>query len=290
MVYFANCHLHSTFSDADYTPEELVEVAAELGHKAIVLTDHDTIRGCYRLQKAARKKGLLSLLGCEFSTEGLGLNFHLAGFDFNPLDANLLKLMNQGCQKQSYRSQLLLQWAAEKGNIRGNVQWQDVVDAFPENDYLCCNQIWEVLSQKGLYKPEEYKAWHRENFSGRDKEREAKIREMTGFGYPKLEDVVKAIRKAGGVPVVAHPKRDMMEHAEALVEMGVMGFETHHPDMEEEVKQFFDRFCDERGLYKMGGTDHQSILGGHHPNKSILPDSGGVTEEDFMKLYQRTLG
>ena len=290
MVYFANCHLHSTFSDADFTPEELVEVAAELGHKAIVLTDHDNIGGCYRLQKAARKKGMLSLLGCEFSVEGLGRNIHLVGIDFNPLDPDLQKLMQEECKNTSKRSQILLQWAVEKGNIRGNVTWQEVQEAFPENEYLCCNQIWEVLSKKGLYQPEEYKEWHRENFSGRDKERQAKVRALAGSVYPKLEDVVKAIRKAGGVPIVAHPKRDMMEHAEELVEMGVMGFETHHPDMEEEVKQFFDRFCEERDLYKMGGTDHRSVLCGHHPNMNFLPDSGGVTEEDFMKIYYRTLG
>ena len=82
----------------------------------------------------------------------------------------------------------------------------------------------------------------------------------------------------------------VLEHAEELAEMGVMGFETHHPDMEEEVKQFFDRFCEERGLYKMGGTDHRSVLCGHHPDKRFSPDSGGVTEEDFMKIYHRTLG
>lgn len=290
MVYFANCHLHSTFSDADYTPEELVEVAAELGHKAIVLTDHDNIGGCYRLQKAARKKGMLSLLGCEFSTEWMGINVHLVGFDFDPLDADLQKYMEHECQKVCSRAQLLLQWAVEKGNIRGNVTWQEVQEAFPENDYLCCNQIWEVLRKKGLYQPEEYRAWHRENFSGYDRERMARVRELTGSVYPKLEDMAKAIREAGGVPVVAHPRREMMEHAEELVEMGVMGFETLHPKMEEEVKQFFDRFCEERGLYKMGGTDHSSILVGHRPDLTCPPDSGGVTEEDFMKLYRRTLG
>ena len=38
---FANCHFHSTFSDANITPAELVAVAKKIGHKALVLTDHD---------------------------------------------------------------------------------------------------------------------------------------------------------------------------------------------------------------------------------------------------------
>ena len=54
-MLFANCHNHSTFSDGAYPPEKIAELAKEAGHKAIVLTDHDTVRGTYFMQKAARK-------------------------------------------------------------------------------------------------------------------------------------------------------------------------------------------------------------------------------------------
>ena len=84
-MLFANCHTHSTFSDGVYSPEELVDLAVKIGHKALILTDHDTVRGTYFLSKAARKAGLLSLLGCEFTSVGPeGQNVHLVGFDFNP--------------------------------------------------------------------------------------------------------------------------------------------------------------------------------------------------------------
>lgn len=76
-MLFANCHNHSTFSDGVYTPEQLVELAVKIGHRAIILTDHDTVRGNYFLQKAARKAGLLSLAGCEFTTIGLARIFIL---------------------------------------------------------------------------------------------------------------------------------------------------------------------------------------------------------------------
>ena len=78
-VFFANCHMHSTFSDGVYTPEELVSLAAGLGHKAVILTDHDTIRGNYFMKRAARKAGLLCVTGIEFTTTA----GHLVGLDFN---------------------------------------------------------------------------------------------------------------------------------------------------------------------------------------------------------------
>src|SRR2546425_4077760 len=38
-------HTHSTASDGTLTPEELVDLAAEKGLRAIALTDHDTVGG-----------------------------------------------------------------------------------------------------------------------------------------------------------------------------------------------------------------------------------------------------
>ena len=54
-MLFANLHNHSTFSDGVWTPEELADLAVKQGHKAIVLTDHDTAQGTYFMKQAARK-------------------------------------------------------------------------------------------------------------------------------------------------------------------------------------------------------------------------------------------
>ncbi len=114
---FANMHNHSTFSDGIYTPEEIVKMANDLGYKAIVLTDHDTVQGTYFMQKAARKEDLLTLLGCEFSTVEYGVGFHLLGFDFNPDEPGIRKLLGRGAGNQKNRTELLLQWAQEKGGV-----------------------------------------------------------------------------------------------------------------------------------------------------------------------------
>ncbi len=42
---FASCHNHSTFSDAEYSPEQLVDIAHSLGHGGIIITDHSGILG-----------------------------------------------------------------------------------------------------------------------------------------------------------------------------------------------------------------------------------------------------
>ena len=41
---FADLHLHTSFSDGTFTPEELVLQAQKNGLSCIALTDHDTVQ------------------------------------------------------------------------------------------------------------------------------------------------------------------------------------------------------------------------------------------------------
>ena len=60
-----------------------------------------------------------------------------------------------------------------------------------------------------------------------------------------------------------------------------------------EDTRVFARVCEENNLYKMGGNDHSGVLGGNLDRGSQfhIPDYYvGINEEDFMKLYRRSLG
>lgn len=291
MISFANCHFHSIFSDGDFTPEWLVEHAKALGHRALILTDHDTIRGCYFLQKAARRAGMLSLAGCEFTTKGPCGGQHLVGLDFNTENTRMRELLKRISPMQTNRSRLMFEWGLKRGSLRGGITWQDVLDRFPDNDYFCNNQVFLLMVERGIYKPEEYTEFFMTNFSHRlnlEPELAAGIAEVHSWGIPEMEEVIATVRAAGGVPVVAHPHKQAAK-AEEMLKMGVMGFETHHPDLDDEDEAFFDAFCTEHNLYKMGGTDHSGPIG--CPDHAHIPaDCGGVTEAEFMKLYRRELG
>ena len=301
MKVFASCHNHSCFSDADYTPEQLVEIAHGLGHGGIILTDHDTVSGTYFTNKAARKLGMKSILGCEFSTFYGDMRVHLLGFDFNPDHPEMKKLLEYCPLVQTARSKLMFELGLERGTLRPGVTWQEVCDAFPYNDYICNNQIFKVMLQKGIYRPEEYDdVFLKPNFSYK-LGLEDYIRETTQKSYRDVhtEDVVRIIRAAGGVPVVAHPA-GKEAHAQKLIDIGVMGFETRHSIFRpergrggEQSRLFFEQLCEENHLYKMGGSDHEGVLGGllEFGDAYYCPEElSGITEEDFMTMYERRLG
>ena len=100
---FASCHNHSYFSDGDYSPEMMVKLSYNMGHGGFILTDHDTVKGTYFAHKEAKRWGLKTVLGCEFSTFHKGVGVHLLGFDFNvaladetyPIDVSLLDYISE---------------------------------------------------------------------------------------------------------------------------------------------------------------------------------------------------
>jgi hypothetical protein len=63
----ADLHNHTTASDGEYTPTELVQAAAALGLEAIGVTDHDTLHGLDEALAAGAFAGIRVVPGVEVS-------------------------------------------------------------------------------------------------------------------------------------------------------------------------------------------------------------------------------
>ena len=77
---FADLHLHSSFSDGTYSPEELAAHAARHGLAAIALTDHDTVEGCARAGRACAAVGIEFIAGTELTAEQTETRLHILGY------------------------------------------------------------------------------------------------------------------------------------------------------------------------------------------------------------------
>ena len=69
---YIELHCHSNFSllDGASHPEELARRAAEIGMKALALTDHDAVYGAPRFVRAAEAYGIKPILGAELTLTG----------------------------------------------------------------------------------------------------------------------------------------------------------------------------------------------------------------------------
>lgn len=73
-VRFASLHHHSTFSylDGFGLPEQHVRRAAELGYKAMALTEHGNVSSHPQLSDACKEAGIKPIFGCELYTGSEG--------------------------------------------------------------------------------------------------------------------------------------------------------------------------------------------------------------------------
>jgi predicted metal-dependent phosphoesterase TrpH len=65
--FAADLHTHSTFSDGDLSPTELVREAKERRLQAVALTDHDTLAGLPEALEAGNEAGITVICGVEVS-------------------------------------------------------------------------------------------------------------------------------------------------------------------------------------------------------------------------------
>jgi error-prone DNA polymerase len=90
---YVELHAHSAFSFLDGTsaPEEMAGRAAELGHEALALTDHDGLCGSLAFAHAARAAGVRPITGAELTLED---GSHLTLLAADPAGyANLCRLI-----------------------------------------------------------------------------------------------------------------------------------------------------------------------------------------------------
>ncbi len=66
---YVELHAHSAYSflDGASAPEELAQAAAELGHEALALTDHDGVWGAMEFAQACRSFGVRPIVGAELT-------------------------------------------------------------------------------------------------------------------------------------------------------------------------------------------------------------------------------
>lgn len=81
-------HIHSTISDGELTPEEIVLLAKERNVDIISITDHNRVSGNEEAIVAGRYHGVKVIPGVELSTRYKGNKVHILGYFTNDIYKN----------------------------------------------------------------------------------------------------------------------------------------------------------------------------------------------------------
>jgi DNA polymerase III alpha subunit len=130
---YANLHLHSTFSDAQFTPEQLLLIGKSLGYGAMALTDHETDGGVRRLMKYAREQGGVDVIsGVEFCGSYEGTEPHITALDYDMDNNDFRAFVKDRLDKREECTRKRFEIGIRDGIIQG-ITWNDVLDVAEEN-------------------------------------------------------------------------------------------------------------------------------------------------------------
>lgn len=241
-------HTHSNCSDGSLSPTQLVHAAAQSGLSAVALTDHNTVLGLPEFTHAGARAQILTVPGCEFSTEYDGTELHLIGL-FLPQDkwdAFDTILQKQHEQKRESNDLMLARMQAD-----GFAVTREEAEALTDADEINRAHVARVLLEKG-YVESVTQAFQT-------------LLQPDGKYYtpparPRTLDVIRRLRAVGAVPVLAHPFLNLDEtrlraFLPRAVEAGLCAMETHYSGFDAQTTQKASQIAAQFDLAESGGSD-----------------------------------
>lgn len=215
-------HVHTTASDGQYTPTEIIKAAAEKDISVIAITDHDTIEGIDEGAAAARKFGVTFVPGCELNINFPTGEFHLLGLGLKNISSSFTDLLENLVKNRNLRNEQIIEKIRADGI---DLTLEEMKADFPGN-VIGRPHFAAELVKKGIVKNRQL-AFDKYLAKGRPW-----YVERVGSN---LDEAIVAIKESGGVPVIAHPMSlylswgKLPDALQNIFERGVMGLEAFHP-------------------------------------------------------------
>ncbi|MBI9114182.1 PHP domain-containing protein [Sanguibacter suaedae] len=250
-------HTHSTVSDGTDTPSALVEAAAVAGLDVVALTDHDSTGGWAEAADAARRTGVALVRGTEISARADGVSVHLLSYLHDPEHPDLVRQNERVRTARTTRARRMVELLGEDYRLT----WDDVLEQTSPGTTIGRPHIADALVAAG-YLPDRSAAFASILHPG--------TRYYVPHYAPDALDAVRAVRAAGGVPVLAHPgaaargKVVTARTIESLAGAGLVGLEVHHRDNGEDQRRRLLGLARSLGLCVTGSSDYH---GAGKPNR-----------------------
>lgn len=240
---FADLHLHTSFSDGTWTPEELVLQAQKSGLSCIAVTDHDTVEGCARGAEACAAVKMEFIPGAELTAEHEDTELHVLGYF---LDTQNQKLLSEIAKFQAVRQNRIHEMVARVNEL-----------GVP----LKAESVFELANCRSPGRPHVARAMAKAGFvKNLDEAFERFLKKGRPAWVPKSKisamEAIELVHQAGGLAVMAHPGLNRTDNIiPALVAAGLDGIECFHTKHSTAMSERYLEIADKYNLLVTGGSD-----------------------------------
>jgi 3',5'-nucleoside bisphosphate phosphatase len=264
----ADLHTHSSASDGDLNPGQLVKLAASKGLTAISLTDHDTLTGIPMALESGSSHAVDVITGVEISAEYEPGMLHILGyFPVFPdgMEVDLERV-------QAARRERIPRIVRKLNDLGIMLTEEDIIELAGEAQ-IGRPHIAKVLLNNGYVRSFD-EAF--DEYLGKGKKAYVPKEKMT------CEKAIGLIRNYRGLPVLAHPYTLHLADAalksfiKDLRQWGLVGIEVYYPDHTPDDTSRYLHMAQELGLLITGGSDFHGAdrktvsLGDHGIDSTLL--------------------
>lgn len=242
-------HSHSTASDGTMTPSELVALAKKQGLSALALTDHNTTGGLKEFMEAGKNSSVITVPGCEFTTEWHKKEVHVVGLFFREeywreVD-DFLELVNIAKANSNAK---LINSLAKAGY---EISLEEVVE-LAGGETFNRSHVARILVAKGY-------------FESTPAVFDTVLKEGNGFYVPAKRitstAAVRFIKNYGATAIIAHPllnltEEELREFLPEMIKGGLDAIETEYTEFTPEMKKTAVSLAEEFSLKQSGGSDY----------------------------------
>jgi len=268
MTAGVDLHSHTTASDGTLTPRELVRAAARRGVRVLAVTDHDSTDGLRdAIDEAARHPPLTIVPGLEINCDVPGAEVHILGYYVDAEAAWFQDFLREQRVERAARVHRIAARLAELGMPIDPAE----VFAIVKEGSAGRPHVAQVMVQHG------YVASVREAF---DRYLHANGPANVPRGRLTPAEAVRVVRRAGGVPVFAHPglaDRDAL--ITELIDAGLLGIEAIYAEHSAAQTAHYKDLCRAHGLVATGGSDYHGERSGRTNPLGHPPVPMSVWEE-----------
>jgi len=237
-------HIHTNFSDGLFSVREVLDLVSERKLDVIAITDHDTLDGYHEAEKIINNYNFKLLPAVEISTNYQGYDIHILAYNIDPHNKKLHNLLVGIQHGRFVRAKKILK-KLEEFDIK--IDFKNVRNKTGSKDLIGRPHIARAILEAG------YCSSKQEVF---DKFISNDAPAYVAKPTPSPKKIIKTVKKAGGIPVIAHPftirNDDIIVE---LIRMGIMGLEVYYAKATLETVKHYEEMACEYNLIRTGGTD-----------------------------------